>query len=375
MVRDTHTLRRSILSHLENDMITSLSELGDAFPSASVSELSSAVNFLKMVKMVEVEEDLIAKTDSNHQTPLAQVYNVLKVGKTYNRKQIKQIHKELSLSVSPNNIVNQLAKHGGLIKKSGNSFECTALPPLLGVTSTTEEENVGTLEIVSANRRVIWEALSNGSKTRDELYKELPSVYPSLNKTKISQNLSLLAKQGCIVLDHDTKLATQLDYNPFEVDIFYHEIKSLREVNYNSARKICKKVGLNSKPTNLLNSLAQFDAIEYTDVQGVFNVLPLPQIERVEVEQVVEQVEVVQPSIESLLLDVKQAKQVFDQITKEHELKVKEVSTLRKRIKELTEKADELESEIHSEVSVAKQKLEEAQEVFKDALSIEGLIG
>ena len=68
MVRDTHTLRRSILSHLENDMITSLSELGDAFPSASVSELSSAVNFLKMVKMVEVEEDLIAKTDSNHHT-------------------------------------------------------------------------------------------------------------------------------------------------------------------------------------------------------------------------------------------------------------------------------------------------------------------
>ena len=159
------------------------------------------------------------------------------------------------------------------------------------------------------------------------------------------------------------------------MDIFYHEIKNLKEVSYNTARKICKRVGLNSKPTNLLNSLAQFKAVEYTAVQGAFNVLPLPQIEQA-IEQVeVEQVEIKQPSIESLLLDVKQAKQVFDQITKEHELKVKEVSTLRKRIKELTEKADELESEIHSEVSVAKQKLEEAQEVFKDALSIEGLIG
>ena len=383
MVRDTHTLRRSILSHLEQTAnYTSIPELEELFPSASSSELQSAVNFLKMVKMVEVEEGLIAKTDTDHATPVAQLYNRLKVGKTYDRKAITVEVKNLKLPVSPANAVKQLVQHGGLNKKSGNSFECLSLPSLLGVTQVEEEVAVGEVEIVSANRRVVWMALSEEPMTRDDLYESLIPIYPSLNKTKIGQNLSLLAKQGCIDLEHDTKLATQLDYVPFEVDLFYHEIKGLKTITFSEANKICSKVGLNSKPSNLLNSLVQFDAIKYTDKTGVFDVLPLPQIEEADlsdflgVEEVqVEEVQVEPTPVDTLLADVRQAKQAYNQLIQEHDLKVKEVHSLRKQIEELTKKANELEGEIHSEVSLAKQKLEQAQTAFKQAISVEGLIG
>ena len=383
MVRDTHTLRRSILSHLEQTAnYTSIPELEELFPSASSSELQSAVNFLKMVKMVEVEEGLIAKTDTDHATPVAQLYNRLKVGKTYDRKAITVEVKNLKLPVSPANAVKQLVQHGGLNKKSGNSFECLSLPSLLGVTQVEEEVAVGEVEIVSANRRVVWMALSEEPMTRDDLYESLIPIYPSLNKTKIGQNLSLLAKQGCVDLDHDTKLATQLDYVPFEVDLFYHEIKGLKTITFSEANKICSKVGLNSKPSNLLNSLVQFDAIKYTDKTGVFDVLPLPQIEEADlsdflgVEEVqVEEVQVEPTPVDTLLADVRQAKQAYNQLIQEHDLKVKEVHSLRKQIEELTKKANELEGEIHSEVSLAKQKLEQAQTAFKQAISVEGLIG
>lgn len=391
MVRDTHTLRRSILSHLEQTAnYTSIPELEELFPSASSSELQSAVNFLKMVKMVEVEEGLIAKTDTDHATPVAQLYNRLKVGKTYDRKAITVEVKNLKLPVSPANAVKQLVQHGGLNKKSGNSFECLSLPSLLGVTQVEEEVAVGEVEIVSANRRVVWMALSEEPMTRDDLYDSLIPIYPSLNKTKIGQNLSLLAKQGCIDLDHDTKLATQLDYVPFEVDLFYHEIKGLKTITFSEANKICSKVGLNSKPSNLLNSLVQFDAIKYTDKTGIFDVLPLPQLEEVDLMELLEEVEEpqseqgefvfeepqVEPtSVEALLTNVKQAKQAYNQLIQEHDLKVKEVHSLRKQIEELTKKANELEGEIHSEVNLAKQKLEQAQTAFKQAISVEGLIG
>ena len=382
MFRDTHTLRRSILLHLTNNgNLTTLNELKEVFPSVNLHELNSAVNFLKMVKMVEVEEDLIAKTDSDHATPVALLYNQLKVGRTYDRKQITTEVKKLKLPVSPANAVNQLVKHGGLNKKSGNSFECIALPSLLGVKQVEEEveEEVavdGDIEIVSANRRVVWEALSDEPKTRHDLYEELIPLYPSLNKTKIGQNLSLLTKHGCVNFDADTELATQLNYTPFDVDLFYHEIKDLKTINFNKANKICLKLGLNSRPSNLLNSLIQFDAIGYTDTTGVFDVLPLPQLEEVELMELLEEVEEVEEtSVDALLTDVRQAKQVYNQLIQDHDLKVKEVNNLRKQIEELTKKADELESEIHSEVSLAKQKLEQAQTAFKEAISVEGLIG
>lgn len=394
MVRDTHNLRRSILSHLENTAnYTSLSELEDIFPSVTPTEVTSAVNFLKMVKMVEVEDGLIAKTESDHATPVAQLYNQLKVGKTYDRKQITVEVKRLNIPISPANCVAQLVQHGGLNKKSGNSFKCITLPNLLGVTLNTLDADKGAVEIVSANRRVVWEALSEAPKTRNDLYEELIPLYPSLNKIKIWTNLDLLSKQGCVDLDYQNNmLATQLNYIPFEADMLYHEIKCLKTIKFNQAQKICAKVGLNAKTSNLLRSLTQMNAIAYTSETGVFDILPLPQLEVIEQAEVIEQVEQldlfdeldlfeeveeiaqIEASIDDLFIDVKQAKQVFKQTVAEHDLKVKEVSTLRKKIEVLTKKADELESEIHSEVNLAKQKLESAQSAFKKALSNEGLI-
>ena len=166
MVRDTHLLRRSILHKLQQEEVMATEDIKNSFQDVSLNEVIAGINFLKNARMVNEVDGLVELTDSTKPTPIASLYNSLKVGRTYDRKSLNDLIRAKNLPISGHNAVKTLVKHMGLSKKSGNSFKCLELPSLLGVLS-----EVATTPIVSvsATRRAVWEALKGG-KTRTELY-------------------------------------------------------------------------------------------------------------------------------------------------------------------------------------------------------------
>ena len=394
MVRDTHTLRRSVLEVLTQQDTVAIPDMA-VFLSVEEAEVRSAVNFLKMAKMVEVADDLVAKTDGDRQTHLAQIYNQLKVGRTYDRKQLANFCRPLP--ITPNNAVTQLIKHGALERKSGNSFLAKALPPLLGVSYSNEtfdgEVNDGQMnevDVVSATRRLVWEVLTDNPMTRDEMYDLLLSKY-DISKTSIGQNITLLGKNGCLTRDPRTKVITQLPYIPFDIDLFYHAIKDRDVITHKQAMDVCKEKGINSRSNNLVNSLIHFGALSYTDTKAVFKVNPLPQIEEakevevVEVEPVVVETAPVPPvvditpethprSVESMVHDTRLAKQAYDEIIKGNELKIREIDEITDRITRLQEAKVKMEREVTQATIGAKEKYEKAKVALNKALSQQGLI-
>jgi len=397
MVRDTHTLRRSILEVLTDQDTVAIPDMA-VFLSVEEAEVRSAVNFLKMAKMVEVADDLVAKTDGDRQTHLAQIYNQLKVGRTYDRKQLANFCRPLP--ITPNNAVTQLIKHGALERKSGNSFLAKALPPLLGVSYSNEtfdgevsDDQVNDIQVVSATRRLVWETLTDRPMTRDQMYDILLGKY-DISKTSIGQNITLLGKNGSIYVDPKTKVLHQLPYIPFDIDLFYHAIKDRDTISHKEAMDVCREKGISSRSNNLVNSLVHFGALSYTRVKAVFKVNPLPLIS--EIEPVVEPVNepVVEPvvetapvppvvdltpethprSVESMLRDTVLAKQAYDEIVKGNELKIKEIDEITDRITRLQEAKVKMEREVTQATIGAKEKYEKAKVALNEALAQQGLI-
>ena len=361
MVRDTHLIRRSILAKLQQEEVMSTEDIKNSLEGVTLSEVIAGINFLKNARMVNEVEELVELTDSTKSTPIATLYNNLKVGRTYDRKQIGDVIRTNNLPISGHNAVKTLVNHGGLHKKSGNSFKCVELPPLLGVSQEVEvvTPSLHTSQIisVSATRRVVWGALDVG-KTRSELYSELIAKYPSLNKTQIGGSLSHLLKNGSIDLDRNDPLKTyrQLAYIPFDIDIFYHEIRNQETITHTDGTKVCKAHGLRTRPGNLINSLIGFGALSYTDTKGVFKVEPLPQLEWKPVQsspvqsspvqsspvqstntEVAEQLDA--KSVNECIFDVEKSRQALKQINAESELKIREVKECRRKRDDLREKA------------------------------------
>ena len=350
MVRDTHLIRRSILHKLQQEEVMSTEEIKNSLEGVTLSEVIAGINFLKNARMVNEVEELVELTDSTKSTPIATLYDNLKVGRTYDRKQIGDVIRTNNLPISGHNAVKTLVTHGGLLKKSGNSFKCVQLPPLLGVSQEVEvatPTNPSQIISVSATRRVVWESLDVG-KTRSELYSELIAKYPSLNKTQIGGSLSHLLKNGSIDLDRNDPLKTyrKLAYIPFDIDIFYHEIRNQETITHTDGTKVCKVHGLRTRPGNLINSLIGFGALSYTDKKGVFKVEPLPQLEWEPVQsspvqstntEVDEQLGV--KSVNECIFDVEKSRQALKQINAESELKIREVKECRRKRDDLREKA------------------------------------
>lgn len=367
MVRDTHLLRRSILHTLQQEQLMSTEDIKNSFDGVSLNEVIAGINFLKNARMVNEVDGLVELTDSTKSTPIASLYNNLKVGRTYDRKQINDLIRNGSLPISGYNAVKTLVKHLGLIKKSGNSFKCIELPPLLGV---SQEVVVATpIVSVSPTRRLVWESLKGG-KTRAELYDALKASYPSLTKTQIGGSMSHLLKNGSIDIDRNDPKKTyrQLDYVPFEIDILYHDIKDNYDfITHTIALSRVKKLGLKSRPSNLTNSLIGFGALSYTSIKGRFKVEELPQVESLGSDELPTQTtppqvdevptQTTPKSVGECIFDVEKSRQALEQINAESELKIREVTECRRK------------SELAREES--RKALEEAQRLEDKALSIE----
>lgn len=391
MVRDTHLIRRSILHKLQQEEVMSTEDIKTSLEGVTLNEVIAGINFLKNARMVNEVEELVELTDSTKSTPIATLYNNLKVGRTYDRKQIGDVIRTNNLPISGHNAVKTLVNHGGLHKKSGNSFKCTELPKLLGVSQEVEvatpsvNEPISVIS-VSATRRVVWEALDVG-KTRSELYSELIAKYPSLNKTQIGGSLSHLLKNGSIDLDRNDPLKTyrQLVYIPFDIDIFYHEVRNQDTITHTDGTKVCKKHGLRTRPGNIINSLIGFGALSYTETKGVFKVEPLPQLEWKSVQSSPVQSSPVQStntevteqltkSVNECIFDVEKSRQALEQINAESELKIREVKECRQKRDDLREKAriayqeaQKLEDKALDIESSYLESIEKARSDFKDS--------
>jgi hypothetical protein len=379
MVRDTHLLRRSILHKLQQEELMSTEDIKNSFQDVSLNEVIAGINFLKNARMVNEVDELVELSNSTKSTPIATLYNSLKVGRTYDRKQISDLIRTNSLPISGHNAVKTLVKHSGLTKKSGNSFRCLELPPLLGV---SQEGEIATPSVktpavktpivktpivsVSATRRVVWEVLKGG-KTRLELYEALKVSHPSLTKSVIFNSVSRLLKNGSI--DCHQHQYHQLEYVPFEIDIFYNEIKESGYlfVDHPIALTMTKKLNLKSRSGNIINSLIGFRALSCTDVKGRFKVEELPQVESLGSDdpptqntppQVDEMPTQTKPkSVGACIFDVEKSRQALEQINAESELKIREVTECRR-------KRDEAREE-------SRKALEEAQRLEDKAISIE----
>lgn len=363
MVRDTHLLRRSIMHLLQQEEVMSTEEIKNSFQDVSLNEVIAGINFLKNARMVNEVDELVELTESTKPTPIAILYNNLKVGRTYDRRQITEVLKANNLPISGSNAVKTLVKHSGLTKKSGNSFKCVELPPLLGVRQVQEVE-VATPRVknsivsVSATRRVVWESLKGG-KTRTELGEKLSQTYPSLTKTNIGNSVKYLLKNGSIGFDQDDPLMTlhQLSYIPFDIDIFYDEIKDCDTITHTAGTAICKKHGLRTRTGNIISSLIGFGALSYTSVKGSLKVEALPQIEA-SVGEALPNLPIATPkSVGECIFDVEKSRQALEQINAESELKIREVTECRR-------KRDEAREE-------SRKALEEAQRLEDKAISIE----
>ena len=376
MVRDTHLIRRSILAKLQQEEVMSTEDIKTSLEGVTLSEVIAGINFLKNARMVNEVEELVELTESTKATPIATLYNNLKVGRTYDRKKINDTIRINSLPISGHNAVKTLINHGGLTKKSGNSFKCIELPTLLGVSQEIEAQeeevvvaspSVTPIISVSATRRLVWEALEV-SKTRNDLYSELLAKYPSLTKTTVGNSLSHLLRNGSIDLDRNDPLSTyrQLAYVPFDIDIFYHTIKSKETITHTDGTNVCKVRGLRTRPGNIINSLIGFGALTFTDVKGVFKVEALPQLEwdpvqSSPVESTSTNTEIAEldtKSVNECIFDVEKSRQALEQINAESELKIREVKECRRKRDDLREKA-----------RIAN---EQAQKLEDKALSIEG---
>jgi hypothetical protein len=160
----------------------------------------------------------------------------------------------------------------------------------------------------------------------------------------------------------------QLEYVPFDIDLFYNEVKDSPTITHPIANAITKKLGLSSRSGNIINSLIGFGALSYTDVKGRFKVEELPQVEtlgsddlptqRSTTPQVAEMPTQTKPkSVGACIFDVEKYRQALEQINAESELKIREVTECRR-------KRDEAREE-------SRKALEEAQRLEDKAISIE----
>ena len=360
MVRDTHLLRRSILHKLQQEEVMATEDIKNSFQDVSLNEVIAGINFLKNARMVNEVDGLVELTDSTKPTPIASLYNSLKVGRTYDRKSLNDLIRAKNLPISGHNAVKTLVKHMGLSKKSGNSFKCLELPSLLGVLS-----EVATTPIVSvsATRRAVWGALKGG-KTRTELYEALQARYPSLTKALVFNSVSHLLKNGSI--DVDQHQYHQLVYVPFDIDLFYNEVKDSPTITHPIANQVTKKLGLRSRSGNIINSLIGFGALSYTDVKGRFKVEGLPQVEALGSDELptqrptppqVAEMPTQRKSVGECIFDVEKSRKALEQINAKSELKIREVTECRRKRDEARE--------------VSRKALEEAQRLEDKAISIE----